>query len=117
MNKVFISHPLSNNIELNRKRADKVCKIINKEDDLIPISPIHLFGFFEKDKKREAILYTCYKMIDICDYVFMIIYDNNMSEGQTLEYYYAFKTNKKVIPIYLNEGEEINDNNIKWSLS
>ncbi|MGM0409150.1 MAG: DUF4062 domain-containing protein [Bacillota bacterium] len=115
--KVFVSHPLSSDIKNNRDRINKICKIINKKDDILPISPLHLFWFFEEDKKREDILDFCFRMIDNCDYVLMIIYDEDMSNGQTLEYYYAFKTGKTIVPIYLNEGEKINDNNIKWSLS
>ena len=95
----FISHPFANDPEGNRKKVDKICKYWVKKR-VIPISPLHLFSFYEGDNDREKILNICYKLIDIADVVF--IYGD--SEGCRLEKEYA-KKKKKPIFIFYDEYE------------
>ena len=64
----FISHPFANNPEGNRKKVDKICKYWVKKG-VIPISPLHMFSFYEDDSDREKILNICYKLIDIVLFV------------------------------------------------
>jgi nucleoside 2-deoxyribosyltransferase len=89
--KVFVSHPFADNPVLNRKKVDKICKDLVKQG-FIPISPLHLFSFYEDDSDREEILQFCYKLIDNCD----IVHIYGDSEGCRKEHGYAVLTGKPV---------------------
>jgi hypothetical protein len=91
----FISHPFANDPEGNRKKVDKICKYWVKKG-VIPISPLHLFSFYEDDNAREDIMNICYKLIDLSDVVF--IYGD--SKGCRLEREYAEKIGKEVLIFY-----------------
>ena len=90
--RVFISHPFSSDPEGNRVRVDIICHDLVKQG-ILPISPLHLFSFMENDDKREEILQVCFRLIDICDEVW--IYGD--SEGCKKEREYALSRGKKVL--------------------
>ncbi len=98
----FISHPYANDPIENKIKVDKICKYWSKKG-VIPISPLHLFSFYEDDSNREEIMNICYKLIDIVDVVF--IYGD--SEGCKLERVYAEKQDKPVY-VFFNEKKDIN---------
>lgn len=98
----FISHPFASDPINNKKKVDKICRYWVKQG-VIPISPLHLFSFYDDDSNREDILNTCYKLINISDVVF--IYGN--SEGCKLERAYAEKK-KKPVEIFFNDHKDIN---------
>lgn len=88
---VFISHPFSDDPDLHRQKVDKICRnIMSKRNDILPISPLHLFGFIEEEGDfREDIMDTCYHLIDKCDQLWAYVYDMKKSEGQHKEVRYA----------------------------
>jgi len=90
--RVFISHPFSSDPEGNRVRVDIICHDLVKQG-ILPISPLHLFSFMEDDLQREEILQTCFRLIDICDEVW--IYGD--SEGCKREAEYAQCAGKVVM--------------------
>ena len=92
MKRVFISHPFSSDPEGNRVRVDIICHDLVKQG-ILPISPLHLFSFMEDDLQREEILHVCFRLIDICDEVW--IYGD--SEGCEKERDYALSRGKKVL--------------------
>ena len=95
MKRVFISHPLSDDIEKNRKLVDDICKdIMEKHENVLPISPLHMFSYIEEEKNeiRQEIMETCYDLIDDCEEVWIYIYDNKKSKGQSKEFIYALET-------------------------
>ena len=92
MKRVFISHPFTSDPEGNRVRVDIICHDLAKQG-ILPISPLHLFSFMENDDNREEILQVCFRLIDICDEVW--IYGD--SEGCEKEREYAISRGKKVI--------------------
>lgn len=99
----FISHPYSDNPEKNKKIVDKICRYWKKKG-IIPLSPIHLFSFYDGDEgQREKIMQVCYRLIDIADVVFMY----GDAPGCKLERKYAEKK-KKPIEIFYNEHKDIN---------
>lgn len=91
----FISHPYAKSPSENKIKVDKVCKYWVKKG-VIPLSPLHLFMFYEDDSKREEIMNICFKLIDIADVVF--IYGD--SRGCKLERAYAEEIGKPVIIFY-----------------
>ena len=92
MKRVFISHPYKDDPKGNKKRADSICRELAKGKNVLPISPLHLFSFMEDDGKREEILQVCFRLIDICDEVW--IYGD--SEGCRREAKYAQSVGKPV---------------------
>ena len=92
MRRVFISHPYKDDPKGDKKRADAICRELAERDDILPISPLHLFSFMENDEKREEILQVCFRLIDICDEVW--IYGD--SEGCRREAKYAKNVGKPV---------------------
>ena len=92
MKRVFISHPFSSDPEGNRVRVDIICHDLVKQG-ILPISPLHLFSFMEDDLQREEILRVCFRLIDICDEVWVC----GDSEGCRKEREYALSQGKRVI--------------------
>ena len=92
MKRVFISHPFTSDPEGNRVRVDIICRDLVKQG-ILPISPLHLFSFMEDDNYREHILQVCFRLIDICDEVW--VYGG--SEGCEKEREYALSRGKKVL--------------------
>lgn len=94
MKKIFISHPFADDPIENKKKADEICKSLIKQG-VLPISPLHLFGYMENDEHRENILEFCYTLISNCDELWS--YGN--SNGCLLEKEYAKKLNKPVVVV------------------
>ncbi len=92
MKRVFISHPFASDPEGNRKKVDSICRDLAGKG-VLPISPLHLFGFMDNDLQREGIMRVCFRLIDICDEVW--IYGD--SEGCEKERDYALSRGKKVL--------------------
>jgi len=92
MRLVFISHPYKDDPNGNKKRVDTICRELAERDDILPISPLHLFSFMENDDKREEILQVCFRLIDICDEVWTY----GDSEGCRMELEYARSIGKVV---------------------
>ena len=88
--KVFLSHPFSDNPELRLKQVDYICR--NLSDEILPISPLHLFSFEDDDSRREQILKVCFDLIDMCEKVFIYDY-GKLSAGQEKELFYCAKNN------------------------
>ena len=111
MKRVFISHPFSSDPEGNRVRVDIICHDLVKQG-ILPISPLHLFSFMEDDLQREEILQVCFRLIDICDEVW--VYGD--SEGCRKERAYALSRGKKVLNKcgdQNGEAKQINSRNYK----
>lgn len=89
-NRVFVSHPFSDNPVLRRKQVDIICKKL-KDEGFLPVSPLHMFNFFERedDDFRDDILAICYDLISMCDKCYFYKYPENISEGQHEEYQFA----------------------------
>lgn len=67
MKRVYISHPLAGDIEGNRAKVDKICKALIAQGEVLPISPVHLFGYMENDQHRKEIMEVDLQLIDLCD--------------------------------------------------
>ncbi len=108
MKRVFISHPYKDDPKGNKKRVDTICRELAEREGkrvdticrelaeregIFPISPLHLFSFMEDDLQREEILQVCFRLIDICDEVW--VYGD--SEGCRKEREYALSRGKKVL--------------------
>ena len=87
----FISHPFAGNEIENRNNVDAICRKL-LDENIVPISPLHLFGFYSEDKDRGEIMEVCKYLIDMCDQVY--VYGD--SPGCNEELRYAIRRNKPV---------------------
>lgn len=87
--KVFVSHPYADDPAGNKLKVDAICKELVKEG-YIPISPLHLFSFYEEDADRDEIMQVCYRLIGISDIVFIY----GTSAGCKAEFNYAQEIGK-----------------------
>ena len=107
MERVFISHPYSDKPRLRLKQVESICRSL--ENDILPISPLHLFSFEDNDKRRKEILQVCYKLIKISDKINIYKYEM-LSAGQRKEKRFAKKIGKKFEIIKANIKSEQNLN-------
>lgn len=95
----FISHPYQDNPEENIKRNDCLCKkIMRKNPEVLPISPLSLFSFISEEEPeiRNDIMNVCFKLIDTCDE----FWSYGKSEGCDMELAYASHRHKKIRKMY-----------------
>jgi hypothetical protein len=52
--RIFVSHPYADNPEVNQRKATAICKRLVTEGHT-PISPLHLFSFYDDDSDRYLI--------------------------------------------------------------
>ena len=103
MKRAFISHPYADDPLLNKNLVNLIVnELLRSKDNVIPISPLHLFWFLNGDCGcRPVIMDTCYKLIDMCELVYFYVYENEFSPGQEKEYNHAREQGKKVVVYYL----------------
>lgn len=68
--RIFVSHPYKDNPLGNKIKVEEICRNLTDEG-VLPISPVHLFGFMDNDDSREDILQWCFDMIELCDEVWV----------------------------------------------
>ena len=89
MTRVFISHPLQDNVPIRRGQNRELLERLQREHpDVLFISPLLLFDYLDEDDEdaRDDILATCCDLIEfICDEVW--IFGN--SEGCRIEREFA----------------------------
>lgn len=80
MKKVFISHPYASDPIGNKKKVDKICRGLLKDGICIPVSPLHMFGYMDNDNHRRDVLEVCFRVISVCDEVWVYGYSNGCNE-------------------------------------
>jgi len=88
------------------KRVDIICKnIIDNNGRILPISPLHMFNYFDNDKPdfRPSIMKMCFKMIDHCEEILVYKY-GELAPGQIDEINYAKENNKNIKIIEIRGG-------------
>lgn len=97
MKRIFLSHPFAENPQLNSQRVNNICDdLVNYYDDVLPISPLHLFSYFNVDRPeyREEIISFCTDLMMLCDEIHFYKY-GELSKGQKIELNYAKMRNLK----------------------
>lgn len=84
MHKVYICHPFQGN-KINYEAITQLCRNLAKtRSDIVPISPVHAFGYLDDNKHRKIALMYCLALLEACDEVW--VYDEwQESEGCCLE--------------------------------
>lgn len=96
MKKIFISHPFQNDPEENFKKVDMLLESLRKKHtDILFISPLHLFSYFESEvqKFREHIIEFCKHLLEECNEIWVY----GKSAGCVKEAQYAEEIGVKVI--------------------
>lgn len=92
MRRIYICHPYANDPDGNKAKVDKICKDVLKQG-VLPISPIHAFGYMQDDSHRQEVLQACLRLLEMCDEVW--VYGD--SEGCQIEQYVAGTKGLKVV--------------------
>lgn len=92
---VYIAHPLRGNVEQNKEKVTSICKEIAEQGEVVPLSPIHAFGFMSADGDQTQALQYCINLLSKVDELW-VFGKWQWSEGCQMEVDYALKSN---IPI------------------
>jgi len=102
---VFVSHPFAKDPKKNFDRVNKICSDLLDFDNVVPVSPLHLFSMYDKDGDREEILRYCKYMIKGVDLVIFYIYNERFSSGQLFELDVATKEGVRVKCVYVGDAD------------
>lgn len=101
MRRVYISHPFMNKTE-NREKVEKIIlDIVREYDDIVPVSPIHAFGFLYDKVDYDTGIKYCLELLKTCDEMWMFG-DWYISVGCIIEKNFA---SEHGIPIF--EGKKL----------
>lgn len=68
MKRVYIAHPLRGNRELNYRMATQICDRLAHEREVIPISPLHNFGYLDPAHfDPYHAMQLCFGLLSIAD--------------------------------------------------
>ena len=101
MKTVYIAHPLRGDIENNIQRVNNICQQYHAEGKIIPISPLHAFGFVDPNGPQELVFEYCRVLLSKCDELWLHG-DWIKSEGCRMEVGFA---NRLGIPVRSMEGQ------------
>ncbi len=71
---VYIAHLLTTygTIEENQQAIDLICKqIVIDNPDIVPISPIHAFGFYDPAGGQETVIDFCKALLGACQEIWL----------------------------------------------
>lgn len=67
MKKIYIAHPYSND-PANKENVEQIIKdITENHPDIVPISPIHSFGYLYTDVSYLKGMRYCLELLALCD--------------------------------------------------
>lgn len=97
---VYIAHPLTTHgtIGDNFKRIDAICKeLIVSNPDIVPVSPIHAFRFFDETKgDQEQVMGYCLNLLSACSELWLFG-DREKSKGCMQEVAFAVKNSMTIL--------------------
>jgi hypothetical protein len=101
MLRVFVSHPLTDNVEIRRAQNRELIATLKKRcPGVLFVSPLLLFDCEENDDARDDIMAMCKALISACDETWVF----GRSEGCAEEAALAEKIGKNVKRFYGQNG-------------
>lgn len=88
MKRVYIAHPLRGNVENNIQSATKICQKLASEKQIIPLSPLHNFGYLDPKGDSYHAMQLCFGLLSLADEIW-VFGEWWESEGCRAEIYYA----------------------------
>lgn len=107
MNKIYIAHPFGGEQENKERVEDIVTDLVKKNEDLIYISPIHMFGYLYDTVSYEQGMEWCLEMLDTCDCLVLASDEWVNSRGCNMEV--DFAKDKGIDVLTLDEFKEVID--------
>jgi hypothetical protein len=106
MKKIYIAHPLLGDMDRkktnlsipfdNMNKVDRICRaVVEAHDDILPLSPIHMFSFFNIFE-RERPLTCCMAVLEMADELW-VFGDWQASEGCKMEISFAEAAGIKIV--------------------
>ena len=106
MKKVYIAHPLRNDVWGNRIKSSEICKQLSLSGEVIPFSPLHAFGYLDPTGDQTSAMQHCFALLAAVDELW-VYGQYQTSEGCMLEIEYAGRMG---IPICFKEEEARGEN-------
>lgn len=107
MVKIYIAHPFGGQQENVERVQDIVTDLVKRNEELIYISPINMFGYLYNTVSYEQGMEWCLNILDTCDCLVLASDEWANSEGCCMENEYA---KDKGIEIFtLDEFKEVID--------
>ena len=106
MKTVYIAHPLRGELTANVAKVTKICQRLSAENKIIPLSPIHAFGFLSPEGDQSLVMQYCCKLLALADELW-VFGDWQKSEGCRAEVIYASEND---IPIKFCNSEVGHEN-------
>jgi hypothetical protein len=111
--KVYISHPLRGGMDRanpdisgivrNKEKIDAICRDIAREyPNVLPLSPVNAFSFFNVFEEDEQALAMCLRLLELADELWMFG-DWEYSEGCRIE---MARASAREIPIRFKDGHK-----------
>ena len=64
MKKIYIVHPLREDLHNNEKRIAKICRnIVDQKKDIVPLSPVLAFSFFDPKNEPVKAMQYCLELL------------------------------------------------------
>ena len=85
--RVYVAHPLRGDVVGNMGSVERICKMIEAMDSIMPVSPLHAFSFVDPLGDQGKVLRWCRELLSLCDEVWVFGEDLavEQSEGVQLE--------------------------------
>ena len=64
MKKVYIAHPLRGDVENNIKKVTEICQSLT---NVIPLSPLHNFGYLNPESDAYHAMQLCFGLLSCAD--------------------------------------------------
>ena len=107
MNKIYIAHPFGGLQENKERVEDIIIDLVKINEDIVYISPIHMFGYAYDLVSWEQGMEWCLEMLDGCDCLVLASDEWNSSKGCNVEFQFA--KDKGIDILTLDEFKEIID--------
>ena len=100
---VYIAHPLrgrnpnADTVARNMAQADAICRhIFMDHPEILPLSPLHAFGFVSPLGPQETVLEQCRRLLNLAHELW-VFGDYETSEGCRMEIEYARSLGKTIV--------------------
>jgi len=74
MKLVYIAHPFTSHgtIAENQQAIDTICRsIVADSPDVVPVSPIHAFGFYDPTGCQDKVIGYCKELLSACSEIWL----------------------------------------------
>lgn len=89
MKKIYVVHPLRGDLRNNEERIARICRnIADTVKDVVPLSPVLAFNFFDPDREPVKAMQYCLELLACCDEAW-VYGDWEKSEGCCAEVSFA----------------------------